>query len=139
MEKRIKKRSVLAASIAVLGLGALSELGFAKPNSSSLPDEPFGKDSAAADCVVCHSLEKNGPYRSAPNLWGIVNSPKAREDWFGYSISLKKKGGKWSEEELDKFFAGPSKFVPGTNKTMNPITSAEQRTKLIDYLKSLSD
>jgi cytochrome c2 len=33
------------------------------------PDKPFGLDSPAGRCVVCHSLEKNGPFRVAPNLF----------------------------------------------------------------------
>lgn len=122
---------------AVVGIGLMS--GFASSGGSSLPEEPFGKDSAAGACVVCHSLEKNGPFRSAPNLWGIVDAPKARAGWFGYSSVLKKKGGTWSEQELDKFLSGPSVFAPGTKKTMSPITSPEQRAELIDYLKTLAD
>ncbi|MEH6471986.1 MAG: c-type cytochrome [Halopseudomonas sp.] len=106
---------------------------------SSLPAEPWGKDSAAGACVVCHSLEKNGQFRSAPNLWGIVGSEKASTGGFGYSIALKKKGGDWTEEELDKFFSGPSAFAPGTKKTMASIKDPQQREKIIDYLKTLSD
>ena len=106
---------------------------------SSLPAEPWGKDTAAGACVVCHSLEKNGPFRSAPNLWGVVGAPKARDNGFGYSIALSKKGGDWTEEELDKYFSGPSAFAPGTKKTMVSIKDPERRKEIIDYLKTLKD
>ncbi|WP_210396338.1 c-type cytochrome [Motiliproteus sediminis] len=137
MKSGVGQRRIAATAVTVLG--ALSVISFAKSGSSSLPAEPYGKDSAAGACVVCHSLEKNGPYRSAPNLWGVVDAPKARADWFGYSIALKKKGGQWTEQELDEFFASPSAFVPGTKKTMNGITDPDQRAELIDYLKTLRD
>lgn len=114
-------------------------IGASQVMASSLPEEPWGKDSAAGGCVVCHSLEKNGPFRSAPNLWGIVGSPKASREGFGYSISLKKKGGNWTEEELDKFFSGPSAYAPGTKKTMVSMKDPAKRQELIDYLKTLKD
>lgn len=113
--------------------------GSTQLSASSLPDEPWGKDSVAGGCVVCHSLEKNGPFRSAPNLWGIVGSPKASRPGFGYSISLKKKGGDWTEEELDRFFSGPSAYAPGTKKTMISMKDPAKRQELIDFLKTLKD
>lgn len=138
-QRTLAGTSLVATGLAAVGLAGVSFIVLAKSGSSSLPQEPYGKDSAATACVVCHSLEKNGPYRSAPNLWGIVGAPKARAGWFGYSIALKKKGGEWSEQALDQYFAGPSAFVPGTKKTMNPIRDPAQRAELIDYLKTLRD
>jgi len=139
MDMRLGWRGIAAVWVAVVGLGSLSLASYANSAGSSLPPEPFGKDTAAGACVVCHSLEKNGPFRSAPNLWGIVDAPKARADWFGYSLALKRKGGQWSSAELDKFLAGPSEFAPGTKKTMSAITDPQRRTELIDYLKTLHD
>lgn len=107
-------------------------------DTSSLPAEPWGKDKAP-QCVVCHSLEKGGPFRSAPNLWGIVGADKARHDWFGYSAALKKEEGTWTEEALDEYFKGPLVAVPGTLKTMVPIHDQQARAELIDFLKTLKD
>ncbi len=133
----VGKQEFVAMGAASLVLIAM--FGSTVQAGSSLPAEPYGKDSDAGSCVVCHSLEKNGPFRSAPNLWGIVDSPKAADGSFGYSIALKKKGGDWTEQELDKFFSGPSKFVPGTKKTMASIKDPQQRKEIIEYLKTLSD
>ena len=98
---------------------------------------PDGKGGPAADCVVCHSLSKNGPMRAAPTLAGIVGAPKARSHWFAYSMALRKKGGVWSEDELDKFLANPSGFIPGTSKVLPPIKDPTRRKALIAYLKTL--
>lgn len=99
--------------------------------------DPTGRAGPANDCVVCHSVEKNGPLRSAPSLWGIVGAPKARADWFSYSLALRKTGGVWSEAELDRYLAKPSGFIPGTSKTLPPIEDATRRQNLITYLKTL--
>ena len=101
--------------------------------------EPAGRASPANDCVVCHSLKKDGPMRSAPSLWGIVDAPKARSDWFGYSVALRKKGGVWSEDELHAYLAEPRGFMPGTTKILPPIKDESRRQKLIAYLKTLHD
>ena len=99
--------------------------------------DPTGRAGPANDCIVCHSIDKNGPLRSAPSLWGIVGAPKARADWFSYSLALRKKGGVWSEDELDKYLATPSGFIPGTLKTLPPIEDAARRQNLISFLKTL--
>ncbi|MGZ8388040.1 MAG: c-type cytochrome [Rhodoplanes sp.] len=99
--------------------------------------DPTGRAGPANDCVVCHSIEKNGPLRSAPSLWGIVGAPKARADWFSYSLALRKKGGVWSEVELDRYLTKPSGFIPGTSKTLPPIEDTTRRQNLISYLKTL--
>jgi len=99
--------------------------------------DPTGRGGPANDCIVCHSFDKNGPLRSAPSLWGIVGAPKARADWFSYSMALRKKGGVWTEEDLEAFLANPSGFIPGTIKTLPPITDPARRKQLIAYLKTL--
>lgn len=102
-------------------------------------EEPWGRDSPAGRCVVCHSLEKNGPFRVAPNLWGIIGAEKARDKGsYAYSVALNKKGGLWTPEELDQFLADPDKYLPGTKKSIR-VKNQEERQKIIDYLKELKD
>jgi cytochrome c2 len=107
--------------------------------ADAFPDRPWGADSAAGRCVVCHSLEKGGPFRVAPNLWNIVGSEKARDsDWYAYSPSLIKMGGTWTEEELDRFLENASAFAPGSSKSIRVADPAE-RQAIIDFLKQLQD
>jgi cytochrome c len=98
---------------------------------------PGGQGGPANDCVVCHSIDKDGPMRSAPSLWGIVGAPKARSSWFAYSQPLRRKGGVWSEDEIDKYLTNPSAFVPGTYKTLSPIEDPARRKAVISFLGSL--
>ncbi len=99
------------------------------------PDQPFGLDSPAGRCVVCHSLEKNGPFRVAPNLYDIVGAEKARANRFNYSQALREKGGTWTEDDLDEFLENASVYAPGSTKSIR-VADAEERRKIIDYLKT---
>src|SRR6516165_11159868 len=38
----------------------------------------------AKQCQACHTFEKGGPNRVGPNLWNIVNRPRASEAGFNY-------------------------------------------------------
>jgi cytochrome c len=114
-------------------------LGTAIPSSAlaseyRYPERPWGLDGPAGRCVVCHSLEKGGPFRVAPNLWGIVGAEKARyRDSFNYSQALRDKGGTWTEEELDEFLADAGHFARGSIKSIR-VADADQRREIIDYL-----
>jgi cytochrome c len=95
---------------------------------------PAGRGGPADACVVCHSVEANGPFRSAPPLWGIVGADKARFKWFGYSLALERAGGTWTPAELDAYLTDPDAFLPGTAKTLSGIPDKQQRAELIAYL-----
>ncbi len=97
--------------------------------------QPVGADGPLKPCVVCHSIEMGGPLRVAPPLRGIVGAKKARADWYGYSPALRRAGGTWTEADLDKFLAAPSKFLPGTSKTIIGIRDERQRAEIIAALK----
>ena len=112
-------------------------------NSLALADvftpRPWGYDSAAGRCVVCHSLEKGGPFRIAPNLWGIVDAEKARDRaWYAYSPGLVRSGGTWTEKDLDLYLANADEFMPGTTKSIRVLDEGE-RKEIIEFLKQMGD
>jgi cytochrome c len=97
---------------------------------------PVGADGPLKECVVCHSVETGGPLRVGPPLHGIVGARKARTEWYTYSAALQKAGGNWTEADLDKFLTSPSKFLPGTTKTLLGIPDPKQRADIIAALKN---
>lgn len=101
--------------------------------------KPVGLDGPAGQCVVCHSVEKGGPMRVAPNLWGIVGAPKAREKGYGYSTALASAGGVWTQQDLNDYLAAPDKFLPGTKKTIIGLPKPKERAELITFLATLKD
>jgi cytochrome c len=126
------RKWAVSGGIAVLLLSAASvALG------DEFPEQPWGYDTPAGRCVVCHSLEKCGPFRVAPNLWGIVGDEKARDrDWYAYSPGLIRMGGTWTEEDLDAFLEDASAFMPGSTKSIR-VPDANERAEIIDFLKTL--
>jgi cytochrome c len=97
-----------------------------------------GQNTAKA-CQACHSFEKGGPNKVGPNLWNVVNRPKASEPGFNYSAAMKAKGGNWTYDELNKFLANPQAYVPGTAMGFAGIPRDNPRADVIDYLRTLAD
>ena len=93
----------------------------------------------AKQCQACHTFEKGGPNRVGPNLWNIINRPRASEPGFNYSAAMKSKGGNWNFDELNKFLTNPRGYIPGTAMTFAGLSRAEQRADVIDYLDTLAD
>ena len=107
--------------------------------ADSFTEQPWGLDSAAGRCVVCHSLEKGGEFRVAPNLWDIMGAEKARDSaWYNYSPALIEMGGTWSTEDLNDFLADASAFAPGSTKSIR-VTDPEEREEIIEFLEDLQD
>ena len=134
--------SYIAAVVIIVGLGwaawlLTAELGLRAAASGPYRFEavPVGAEGALKPCVVCHSIEAGGTLRVAPPLHGIVGAKKARAEWYGYSPALRRAGGNWTEADLDKFLTAPSKFLPGTSKTIIGIRDAKERADIIAALK----
>jgi cytochrome c len=102
-------------------------------------DAEKGKQ-VAKQCQACHTLEKGGPNRVGPNLWNIVDSGRGEDrGGFNFSAAMKKKGGKWTYEELNKFLAGPQAYIPGTAMSFAGLPRDNQRADVIAYLRTLAD
>jgi cytochrome c len=95
--------------------------------------------SAAKKCTSCHSFEKGGPNKVGPDLYGIVDRPRAHHEGFEYSAALKEKGGNWSYDELDKFLTNPKAYIAGTKMAFAGIASPTERADVISYLRTLAD
>ncbi|HVY59960.1 MAG TPA: cytochrome c family protein [Xanthobacteraceae bacterium] len=101
--------------------------------------DPAKGEQDAKKCQACHTLNKGGPNRVGPNLWGVVGRPRASEAGFNYSAAMKAKGGSWTVDELSKFLTNPRGYIPGTAMTFAGLTRPTERADVIAYLNSLSD
>lgn len=90
-------------------------------------------------CQACHVSEKGKKPTVGPNLWDVVNRPKASYPGYDYSKAMKEKGGQWSFEDLANFIHSPKTFVPGTKMTFNGLSSPSDEADVIAYLATLAD
>lgn len=90
-------------------------------------------------CAACHNFQKGGAAKVGPPLWGVVGRQVASIEGFGYSESIKKKGGAWGLEEINAFITNPKDYIPGTKMGYAGEANPEKRADIVDYLHSLSD
>ena len=137
MRKTVRTPALLRTLGRALTVGAFLTSGTAL--ADRFPETPWGYDTPAERCVVCHSLEQGGPFRVAPNLYGIVGAEKGRDrDWYAYSPALLAMGGTWTEDELKQYLADADAFMPGTKKSIR-VRDAEELDEIVDFLKTLRD
>jgi cytochrome c len=121
--------------------------GTAAPVEEAMPD--WGTVLASADvaggktistkCEQCHDLTKGGPNKIGPNLFGVVDRPRASHPGFSYSSAMKGKPGDWTYDELFKFIKAPGVDIPGTKMSFAGVRSEKDRINLIAYLRSNAD
>ncbi len=82
-------------------------------------------------CMICHSLDKNGIGPSHRNVFGRAAGSVAN---YNYSAALKASSIVWNETTLDQWLANPQALVPGT-KMMFSVDNAQDRADVIAFLK----
>ncbi len=105
---------------------------------SSLAAPAMAQDGAAlfnAQCKSCHSV--TGPSSPAgPTLKGVAGRKVAAVAGYSFSPGLTKKGGTWTDANLDAYLANPTGFAPGT-KMFNRVANPQARAAIIAYLKTV--
>lgn len=139
LQRHLAPGSGRIVSKALLVAGLLTAPAAMGDSVGTFPETPWGYDTPAGRCVVCHSLEEGGPFRVAPNLWNIVGAEKARDSgWYAYSPALIEKGGTWTAEELDRYLEDAGAFAPGSTKSIR-VKDPQERKKIVDFLATLKD
>ena len=90
-------------------------------------------------CATCHTTAKGDKKKIGPNLWNIVNSPRAGKADYKYSEGMKNKSGNWTFESLNEFLVKPKAYISRTKMAFGGIKKTNQRADLILYLRSLAD
>ena len=91
-------------------------------------------------CMACHNADKGGANQLGPNLWGVVGLPIAEDrGGFAFSDALKKVGGNWDWDKLNKWLTSPRAFAPGTKMTFAGLGDPQDRADVIAFLNSHSD
>ena len=90
-------------------------------------------------CGTCHNYKKDSANKVGPNLWNIINRPKANIEGFAYSKVLSEIGGKWTYEELAEFLYKPKKYAKGTKMNFAGLKKVQARANLVLFLREQSD
>ena len=92
----------------------------------------------AKQCQACHNFQEGQGPKVGPDLYGVVGRPVASVSGFNYSAALKKLGGTWTFDALNKWLIKPSADAPGTMMTFAGLSNEKQRADVIAYLNTLS-
>ncbi len=91
-------------------------------------------------CMACHNADKGGANQLGPNLWGVIGLPIAEDrNGFAFSDALKKVGGNWDWDKLNKWLTSPRAFAPGTKMTFAGLGNPQDRADVIAFLNTHSD
>jgi cytochrome c len=99
------------------------------------PETTSGRELFEKRCSGCHSLDRD---KEGPRLGGVYGRPVGSIASFNYSDALKNSHITWDTDSLEKWLAGPDKFVPDTDMAFH-VESAAERSEIIAYLKTLSN
>ena len=117
-------RAVSAIAVAVVLAVAHSPSGFAAG------DAAHGA-TVYRQCMICHSLDKNGIGPSHRNVFGRAAGSAPN---YSYSAALKASNIVWNDMSLDQWLINPQALVPGT-KMMFSLDDAQDRADVIAFLK----
>ena len=90
-------------------------------------------------CATCHNYEKGGANKVGPQLWNLINRPKANVEGFAYSKALAEYGGEWGYEELAEFLYKPKKYIKGTKMNFAGLKKVNDRADLVYFLREQSE
>ena len=93
----------------------------------------------ARACTACHAFEAGGPNKVGPNLWNIVNAPKAQVPGFSYTDALASIAEPWGYHELNLFIAAPKDYAPGTKMSYGGMRNVNHRAELIAWMRTRAD
>ena len=90
-------------------------------------------------CLACHSIEKGGPNKIGPNIFGVLNRKAGSISDYKYSKAMAAYGKVWSFEEMNGFLTKPKDWIKGTKMSFMGLKSAKDRAAVILYMNENTD
>lgn len=102
--------------------------------ASNPPDPVDGRNLFNEQCVACHALDTN---KFGPALGGVFGRRAGAAPGYDYSPALKSAHLTWSVDDLNRWLAGPAKFIPGVKMPVS-VPDPIARRDIIAYLRQES-
>lgn len=124
------KQSVFAASVFVALSAMLSVSAYGG-------DAKAGQQVFRQRCQVCHTMQKGGPNRLGPDLFGIMGMKAGKKAGFRYSRPMERSNITWNDASMKQWLSSPNTMVPGNRMAFVGLRNPKQVDDLIAYLHSL--
>jgi cytochrome c oxidase assembly protein subunit 11 len=98
------------------------------------PNPTYGRQFFNEQCTACHALDAN---KYGPKLGGVFGRRAGSAPGYDYSAALRKAGFTWSADSLNRWLAGPRKFIPGVKMPIS-VPDPIARRDIVAYLQQES-
>jgi cytochrome c len=123
---------------ASLTLVAIAALAFTSSAARADGDPAKGKVAFERQCAICHTVDKGGPDRFGPNLFGIIGRKAGTDPDYAYTRAFKTRANwEWTEDAIGGWMMFPSTMVPGTAMGVFQGIAERDRDDLVAYLATL--
>jgi cytochrome c2 len=118
---------IAATLVALACLGA--------DQSHAAGDAARGRAAFVRQCAICHTVEKEGPNRFGPNLFGVLHRRAGTAAGFNYSRAFKVAASwDWNEDLVAGWIGAPGLMVPGTAMGVFQGVAQSDRYDIVAYL-----
>jgi cytochrome c len=132
MRPRCSNTKALLVQIAAM-LVALACLGAGQSHAAG--DAAKGRAAFVRQCAICHTVEKDGPNRFGPNLFGVLHRKAGTAAGFNYSRAFKVAASwDWNEDLVAGWIGAPGLMVPGTAMGVFQGVAQSDRDDIVAYL-----
>jgi cytochrome c len=126
----IFKTIILHAAAALVALAC-----WGADHGRAAGDAAKGKAAFVRQCAICHTVERGGPNRFGPNLFGILHRTAATVAGFDYTRAFKAAATwNWNEDLVAGWIGAPGLMVPGTAMGVFQGVAQRDRDDIVAYL-----
>jgi cytochrome c len=126
---------MIASTPVTIAVALVALVGAGVNVSQAAGDAAKGKAAFVRQCAICHTIDKDGPNRFGPNLFGILGRKAGSVPGFMYSRAFKAAASwDWNEDLVAGWIGAPGVMVPGTAMGVFQGVAQSDRDDIVAYL-----